>query len=175
MANATSDSVPPADRTVNNSTLGIISASATNFPQQNQQNQRNQQNQQNRRPSPSEIRRIISAQTQANAATVVSNQAPDATYVSSWRKFTQYIDQKRVEGTLDEAQGAPYITRDNVDFFFTNLVSTYDCSVEHARKNIYAIRWYSKFKEHVGQEVFTVESNDVAVALRKVKKIIWKK
>lgn len=49
-------------------------------------------------------------------------------------------------------------------------MSTYDCSVEHARKNIYAIRWYSKFKEHVGQEVFTVESNDVAVALRKVKR-----
>ena len=49
-------------------------------------------------------------------------------------------------------------------------MSTYDCSVEHARKNIYTIRWYSKFKEHVGQEVFTVESNDVAVALRKVKR-----
>ena len=76
----------------------------------------------------------------------------------------------RSENLLKGARGDPYITRENFDLFFSKFVSTYDCTYAHAKKNVYAIKYYSKNVEHVGMKEICVNSNEVKIALDRVKK-----
>ena len=76
----------------------------------------------------------------------------------------------RSENLLKGARGDPYITRENFDLFFSKFVGTYDCTYAHAKKNVYAIKYYSKNVEHVGMKEICVNSNEVKIALDRVKK-----
>ena len=50
-----------------------------------------------------------------------TNDKPDKTYVQNWNKFKKWVEEKHAKNVL--LAGDKYITRDNVDLYFSDVVA----------------------------------------------------
>ena len=90
---------------------------------------------------------------------------PDKTYVRAWKKFTTFVDQEREAGRLP--RGEKYLTRDNVDLWFSVEIRRKNCSHANARRNVSALQYYANNDEHIGGN-FMVDNSTVKIALESV-------
>ena len=91
---------------------------------------------------------------------------PDATYRSAWKKFTEFVNQKRSIGGELETENTTinYLTRESVDLFFVQVVSTMNVSTRHAKRHASALQKYADNIEHIGKD-FVVKSENVIESL----------
>mmetsp|Transcript_10693 Transcript_10693/g.14990 ORF Transcript_10693/g.14990 Transcript_10693/m.14990 type:complete len:402 (+) Transcript_10693:163-1368(+) len=63
----------------------------------------------------------------------------NTTYATCWKTFKTFVDAERRQ----TEQEGPYLTRQNVDLFFSSFVLHLDCTPESAKMYVYALRWYA--------------------------------
>ena len=101
----------------------------------------------------------------ASHAEVVKNAARiDKSYTRAWIKLKQCVDQERAKGVLAAGK---YLTRENVDFYFSTVVSeSLNLNPDSARRVVAALQKYSDLEEHaLAAEPFVVDSPIVKKAL----------
>lgn len=117
-------------------------------------------------PGEADVDERIRGLAQNNAETARNKKAPDKTYQKEWRNFRAYIDNERNENRLPA--GPKYLSRQNVDLYFTEVVAERYCVPDTARRVVPALQWYSTYEEHI-HEPFVVDSATVRMALQSQK------
>jgi hypothetical protein len=113
---------------------------------------------------PSQSRREeIASRSRHAEITVKMAQVPDPTYTTAYRALKKFVDQQRIEGRLEN--GEHYITRDNIDLFFMDVVAKkINVQPEQCRRYKSGLQWYSDNREHI-VEKFNLDSPAVTSAL----------
>ena len=92
--------------------------------------------------------------------------APDRTYAQAWANFKKFINGERRAGKL--SNGKHYLTRTNVDLWFSDVIRKKNYGHAHARRNVCALQYYADHLEHV-REKFIVDSEAIKIALEGVR------
>jgi len=98
-----------------------------------------------------------------NVQVVKDNASADRSYQLEWKRFQEWIDNGRQINTIPA--GDKYLTRENVDVYFGEVVSKYTVVTDSARRIISSLQWYSDNNENP-TEKFKVESPAVLAALK---------
>lgn len=112
-------------------------------------------------PTPAE--RLADA-TDANLQHVLDNTQIDNTYVREWRKFREWIDDERENGRIPA--GPKYITRENVDLYFAEVVAFKNTTTDTAARVAQALQKYADVLEHQGEARFVVRNDSVNTSLK---------
>jgi hypothetical protein len=107
-------------------------------------------------------RRIDDAQT-SNLQLVKDSSRADKTYQLEWRRYREFIDRERKDKRIPEAEF--YLTRENVDVYFGEIVNKLTVVPDSARRVVSSLQWYSDNLEHPIKK-FVVESDAVKAALK---------
>jgi hypothetical protein len=94
---------------------------------------------------------------------------PDKTYKRNYDIFRKWIDEHvEVQGQLDETRPRKYITRENVDLYFSTVVAHRgDIQPDTARRMVPSLQFYADREIHnVLGERFVVESIIVTQSLK---------
>lgn len=75
---------------------------------------------------------------------------PDRTYKNEIRKYKEWVAEQREEEDLPE--GPRYITRENVDCYFAEIVARRMVKPETARRVVNALQWMADKDEYLGEE-----------------------
>jgi len=117
--------------------------------------------------APAVVAGIIQTATRENLERTNNVLKPDTTYSREWTKFKVFIDQKRQEKIVPLPHDL-YLTRDNVDLYFSTVIRDRECVPDSARRVVSALQFFANREEHVtaiGQPEFNVESPIVKQAL----------
>lgn len=104
----------------------------------------------------------IQTANNANLRVVKKQKKADTTYERNWKKFTTFIDKERENGNVPP--GDKYLTRENVDLYFSETICDYIVTPDTARRVVSALQWHANFREY-GKGVFDVDSPAVKQAL----------
>jgi hypothetical protein len=85
---------------------------------------------------------------------------PNDCYRQSYNRFCRWVDAQEGYDTDDHGR---YITRENVDLYFTRAVPNYAGKPDTIKTHKWSLEWYSYYREYVGTEMLVVE-NDVVLA-----------
>ena len=85
---------------------------------------------------------------------------PDATYRSAWKKFKNFVDEKRRNGEINDGNSKNYLTSATVDAFFVQVVLKMNVTTRHAKRFASALQKYADNVEHIGKN-FVVKSDNV--------------
>ena len=107
-------------------------------------------------------RRIDDAQA-SNLQLVKDSSRADKTYQLEWRRYREFIDRERKNKRIPEGQF--YLTRENVDVYFGEIVNKLTVVPDSARRVVSSLQWYSDNLEHPIKK-FVVESDAVKAALK---------
>lgn len=104
----------------------------------------------------------------ARQATVANNErAPedyDRTYANEWRNYCAWIDQMRHQNTIPP--GDRYLTRENVDLYFSTVVVDRMVQPTTTRRVVSALQKFADIREYIdGTEKFIVDSISVERSL----------
>jgi hypothetical protein len=110
----------------------------------------------------SSIAQRINDANAANVQTVQAHVKPDATYAREWRRFKEFVDAERAADNIPS--GEKYLTRENVDLYFSEKISKRNVNPDGARRVVSALQWFSDRYEHAF-DAFKVESPYVIRAL----------
>lgn len=105
----------------------------------------------------------IAQATSDNVHDTTEDLPPDTTYTREWARFTQWITQERIGGRV--RLGMKFLTRENVDLYFSEIVAKKMVVPESARRVVSALQKYADLDEHVHGAKFKVESRAVLQAL----------
>jgi hypothetical protein len=103
---------------------------------------------------------ILDEHAAANQATLAAGTNCDSTYHGNYNNFVAWVKNQ----PLLETQVEPFITRVNVDHYFTRVVARKRGQKNTIRRILNALVWYAKNREHIGAK-FVVTSNRVEQAL----------
>lgn len=106
---------------------------------------------------------------QEDAANILQNEQSNQSYQNEWNRFKKWVDENLEELGLDEP--SPYLTRWNVDAYFSAAVIHRDGQQNSIRRIVSALEWYARYVEYP-RGGFEVDSNDVKQAIR-VQQINW--
>ena len=88
---------------------------------------------------------------------------PPSEYKGIWKRYVKYINEARNNGELPE--GDKYLTRVNVDMYFSNVVTTLEVTPQSAKRHRSALQWYSNNDEFfLEEEPFQVANGQVVEA-----------
>ena len=110
-----------------------------------------------------EVARRIHEASTGNAQVVQENSKPDTTYEREWKHFKTFVDTGRAEKKL--LPGDKYLTHQNVDLYFSLVISKYAVVPDSARRVISSLQWFSNTYEHT-LDKFEVGSPEVLLALK---------
>ena len=91
----------------------------------------------------------LNASIHAASVGNVRDTAPkaDASYIREWNRFKSFVDARR--GNHQLPHGDKYLTRNNVDLYFTTVVAhRNNVMPESARRVVSALQYFSRFDEH---------------------------
>lgn len=101
------------------------------------------------------------AAREANIA-LIQAKKPDKSYTSEYRRFCKFVDAQDELHTTEEGL---YITRANIDHYFTRVISRRKGIRNVVRRALSGIRWYAKNREYImANPPFDVDSVDVEAA-----------
>lgn len=123
------------------------------------------------RNSPGRV--IRQALQEASYALHPSRESEHGVYRKNWNDYKKFIDERRLAGELAYDANGPYLTRHNIDFFFTHFVMHRMVQPSSARRYVSSLQWYADTIEYAGQNTatkFVVESPSVLEALNNQKK-----
>ena len=106
----------------------------------------------------------------ASALAVAATKECDKSYSSCWTQFTQFVAHSRDTGALPT--GDKYLTRENIDFFFLEVIANKTCAPATSRRYVSALQWFATNVEYVEVlcgEKFNIESPIVTTALSEQK------
>ena len=104
----------------------------------------------------------------ARQATVANTgRAPedyDRTYANEWKNYSTWVDQMRHQNMIPP--GDRYLTRENVDLYFSTVVVNRMVQPTTTRRVVSALQKFAEIREYIdGTETFTVDSVAVQRAL----------
>lgn len=118
-------------------------------------------------PAPADPSDLLEQQRRQILAALVAEVQelkPDPSYTYEYKKFKKYVDEHPgLSATNDNPP--KYITRQNVDMWFMQVVSQRKGVKNTINRALWAIEWYSDNKEHIVDK-FNVRSSTVDIALR---------
>ena len=123
------------------------------------------------RNSPGRV--IRQALQEASYALHPSRESEHGVYRKNWNDYKQFIDERRLAGELAYDANGPYLTRHNIDFFFTHFVMHRMVQPSSARRYVSSLQWYADTIEYAGQNTgtkFVVESPSMLEAFNNQKK-----
>ena len=114
---------------------------------------------------------ITTAQAHLNNVQAYSGaKKPDKSYVNEWNRFRRFIEAKRATNSDQVTTGLHFLTRQNVDHYFSTDVAQRKISGDSARRVVSALQYYAGHHEYAGMEVeFKVPSNVVRHAVEAVR------
>ena len=96
-----------------------------------------------------------------NVANLQQIKKCDKSYTQEWNRFCKWVDvQRSSNGTELSSTGTKYLTRENIDRYFTIQVIKRRINGDSARRIVSALNWYAKHHEYSatrGQD-FVVDS-----------------
>jgi len=93
-----------------------------------------------------------------------SRRANDSTYVREWRNYRAWVTLKRAQNLIP--YGLKYITRENIDLYFSEVVAHRRINPDSARRVVSSLQRYADDEEYCdGSETFRIESPSVKRAL----------
>lgn len=110
---------------------------------------------------------VLDATIVAASARNVRDTAPkaDESYKREWNRFKTFVDDARANQLLPP--GDKYLTRNNVDLFFTTVVALRDNVMpESARRVVSSLQYFSRFEEHPTSNFVVDASVHVANSLQ---------
>ena len=111
---------------------------------------------------PAALADVLRVQQAANHATIAANTQCDPSYR---REYNLYVKWVQNEDDLD-TQVAPFLTRTNVDHYFTRVVSSCAGTKNTIRRVLNALDWYAVHREHISANpAFVCTSHHVETAL----------
>jgi hypothetical protein len=97
-------------------------------------------------PVDDEAQEVLAAQQAVNLTTVMDSAHCDKSYVSEYKRFTDWVQNQEELATAVP----PFITRANVDHYFTRVVALRTCDPNGIGRVSNALDWYASNREHVG-------------------------
>jgi hypothetical protein len=82
---------------------------------------------------------------------------PNDCYRQNYNRFCRWIDQQEGYDTDDDGR---YITRSNIDLYFSRAVPTYAGQGNTIKSHQWALEWFAYYREYVGTTLLVVD-NDV--------------
>ena len=114
-------------------------------------------------PTEANLAAILQQQQLANNATLRRSTSCDKTYTLEYNKFVAWV---KAQPELTTPM-APYLSRANVDHYFTRYVARRGSTPNTVRRIMNALDWYGNYREHVGADpAFKCLSPLVEQALR---------
>jgi hypothetical protein len=114
-------------------------------------------------PNNDALRALLDEHQAANHATIVAMTDCDKSYKSEFKRFTAWVDS---EPDLGPDDGGSYLTRDNVDHYFTRVIANRSGQENGIKRVVSALDWYATHRDHVGATpAFKVGSGLVTQAL----------
>lgn len=74
------------------------------------------------------------------------NNNPSSAYQGCWKKFKHFVTAARAAGSL--AAGDKYLTRENVDLYFSEVIVELKVQPDTAKRHATALQWYSNNVEY---------------------------
>jgi hypothetical protein len=114
-------------------------------------------------PGQANLASILRQRQEANHAVIRDNTSCDASYHCEYKNFVKWV---KAQPELHTPM-APFLSRDNVDHYFTRVISSRVACANTARRVMNALNWYGNHREHVGADpAFDCNSPLVEEALR---------
>jgi hypothetical protein len=106
---------------------------------------------------------ILAAHRASNVARIRDNTVCDKAYTSEYNRYCSWVaKQPELHTSM-----APFITRTNIDHYFTRVISRRLGVRNTVRRCVSALQWYASHREHIGVDpAFVVDSPDVEEAMR---------
>jgi hypothetical protein len=105
----------------------------------------------------------LQLQMEANEASIITNAKCDRSYMLEWKKYVSWVKNEEVLATTE----APFITRTNVDHYFTRVISRRRGKPNGIRRVVNTLNFYAWNKEYVGMSPrWESMSGAVEIALR---------
>jgi hypothetical protein len=95
-----------------------------------------------------ELAHTLNLQQEANRATIRLHTTCDASYTCEYTKFVKWVKNQPTLATQEE----PFLTRTNVDHYFSRVVSCRFGCLNSINRVVNALDWHAKNKEHVGKD-----------------------
>lgn len=95
------------------------------------------------------MERVFFHSTQQSNMAEGNPREPDQAYASVWRRYRLFVDAERLTGNLPD--GEKYITRANVDRYFSQIVRHLTVSPVTAYRHATAIQWYATNREYYAE------------------------
>jgi hypothetical protein len=89
---------------------------------------------------------ILRQQQLSIQATIAANSKCDSSYDNEYRRFCQWVSAQPELGCI----GPPYLSRLNIDHYFSRFITTRVGCVGNLRRVVNALQWYASHREHVG-------------------------
>ena len=83
----------------------------------------------------------------ANQQTIAEANTCNGTYTSEFERFKKWIRSQPNLGP--DAQGS-FLTRKNIDHYFTRVCATRKGKVNTLRRCVNSLEWYAKNRDHIG-------------------------
>jgi hypothetical protein len=99
-------------------------------------------------PTQANLPAILEQQRLANNALIRNNTTCDKSYTCEYKNFVAWV-KAQPELTTPEA---PFLTRNNVDHYFTRVISSTVVGSNTSRRVMNALNWYGNNREHIGVE-----------------------
>ena len=112
-------------------------------------------------------RQNIAAAHTRNAQQCKADAACDRAYELNWKRFKKYVDKQRALGGAP--RGDKYLTRENIDMYFSDVVAKKDCKKDTAHRVCFSLQWFADNEEHwdkKDKDRFYVRSDAVDTAIR---------
>ena len=112
---------------------------------------------------------ILAAHRASNVSRIRDNTVCDKSYISEYNRYCLWVAEQPELHTSE----APFITRTNVDHYFTRVVSARLGTRNTVRRCVSSLQWYASHREHIGEDpAFVVASPDVEEAMRAQKTLM---
>ena len=107
--------------------------------------------------------RVLQQHQAANAEAVRTHTTCDPTYVSEWDRYVKWVKSQASLNT----QQPPFLTRSNVDHYFTRVVAHRKGVPNTINRIGNALQWFASHREHVDADnPFLVKSTATEAALK---------
>ena len=93
-----------------------------------------------------DLQAVLQNQQAVNHATIMDMTSCDKSYTSEYKRFSDWVKTQPALATAV----APFLTRRNVDHYFTRVISCRNGCPNSMGRIVNALDWYAKHREHVG-------------------------